>query len=123
MEAYIFELNHKVEAMDEINEKMTNLEGKSNQPEALDEFNKLMCLRREAMRAYIYTLNKILDSKEIEAIEDSKELKESLEKYKTGNLITIYKEDEQLQRMVFGRNTKGIETYTYDKLCRLNTID
>lgn len=123
MEAYLFELEHKAEVMEEINQKMNNLNGKQNEPKAMEEFSKLMCDRRQAMRSYIYSLNKILDSKEIEAIEDSKETKELLEGFKTNYLMTIYKEDEMLQRGVFGRNTKGIENYTYDRLCQLQIIE
>lgn len=123
MEAYLFELKYKVEVMDQINEKMNSLSGKANEQKARVEFSKLMCERRQAMRSYIYSLNKVLDSKEIKAIEDSKEVKDTLEKQKENYLITIYKEDETLQRGVFGRNTKGIESYTYDKLCGLDTIE
>lgn len=123
MEAYLFELEHKVEVMDKINEKINSLNGRENEEKARTEFSKLMCERRQAMRSYIYSLNKVLDSKEIEAIEDSKEVREVLEGFKNEHLITIYKEDEMLQRGLFGRNTTGIENYTYDKLCGLNMIE
>ena len=116
MNGYIDEISIKNKNIERIN---TNL----IQAKDAEGSKKLICERRIAVRSYISTLNKIINSEELNMkseIEDANEIKESLIQNKNEYLIDLDKEDQKLQQSMVGEgnNTEGLEMMTLDQLCQ-----
>ncbi|MCO8055167.1 hypothetical protein [Acinetobacter towneri] len=116
MNGYIDEISIKNKNIERIN---TNL----IQAKDAEGSKKLICERRIAVRSYISTLNKIINSEELNMkseIEDANEIKESLIQNKNEYLIALAEEDQKLQQSMVGEgnNTEGFEMMTLDQLCQ-----
>ncbi|HEN9572537.1 hypothetical protein [Acinetobacter guillouiae] len=116
MNGYIDEISIKNKNIERINTYLIQAKDE-------EESKNLICERRKAVRSYISTLNKIINSKELNMkseIEDSNEIKESLIQNKNEYLIALAEEDQNLQQSMVGEgnSTEGFEMMTLDHLCQ-----
>lgn len=117
VEAYRDQINYKEEKIQSLDSKILALTLK---PENMEIWKELSCERRKAMRSYIHSANKILESKELKSpeLKNAEEIKSYLVDSKNYYLLFIAEEDQVLQSSAFGRNTIGFETFTLDNLCQ-----
>lgn len=120
MESYVNEIIFKQERINEINNEILKLAGRQKDPKIQEQWKTLNCQRRASIRDYIQTLNQVSKSKEISSIEDSEEMKETINQMKNKYLIEMAQEDEMLQQSMVGQenNTSGFEGLTIDWLCK-----
>lgn len=117
IEAYLYELNYKAEKIENLNIALSNLEGREHEPEAIQKWKKITCERREAMRSYVYSINKMLTSKELKEDQNKESYIQQLTAQKNNYLVTMAEEDEMLQTSTAGKESLGFERLTLDFLC------
>ena len=85
VEAYRDQINYKEEKIQSLDSKILALTLK---PENMEIWKELSCERRKAMRSYIHSANKILESKELKSpeLKNAEEIKSYFEKL----LFTLY---------------------------------